>query len=659
MSKIYLNKGIVLFALIVVIIWPLTAQNKFILKGIVMMDNKLVKNAKVLVYENSKFIDSTKTGITGKFSITLKTQKEYVLAFKKTGLPLKKVLISTVLDKSKSNGITTKPIIFSLNSAKTVIPGKTEKYETTFEINENGLFIDSEENFSEEVKDAENKEHEKEEEVFEKKEKLEELKEDMNPDDMAMLNSKYQQALMEIDNLLLLSKQEAALIINTARLKSAEIISNAYLQIPDIVEKSDESIISTGSKIDLNKIGVNDKDFNARDDIKKYRKTIKSLESNVNKSKKDSIIYLESMVKFKEEMVRTAKLQLALDKMNVQSHEDSIELQHRQVTIYLVEQEIEEAKNKIAIQQMEIKNKNLMLMFSIAGLLFFIILFVVVYQNYRLKQKTNARLESQNVEIAKKNKKIIDSITYAKTIQQAILPIKTNVDKYFETFIIFEPKDIVSGDFYWFTHFEDTNTSIFAVIDCTGHGVPGAFMSMIGNRLLVEVVNERNIMEPKEILEGLDDRLHVALMQDETMNNDGMDMCVCKIQHKKNGQRKIDFAGAKRPLFYSKNNEINFLKGTVRGIGGRARLRKKPVKQFESHTINLNKGDYLYLTTDGFLDLQSPKRRKYGRKNFMELLKDNVNKTTNEQHNSIVNALDIHKGNELQIDDITILGIKV
>ncbi|MEN8120593.1 MAG: SpoIIE family protein phosphatase [Bacteroidota bacterium] len=652
-------KRIILFALIVVIASPIKAQSNFILKGVVMMDNKLVKDATVLVYENSKFIDSARTSITGKFRITLKTQKEYVLSFKKTGLPVKRVQISTVLDKSKSNGITTKPIIFSLNSMSAFIPGKTKKIETSFAINENGLFIESEENFSKEVKKAENKENDKEKEVAEKKDELEELKEDMNPDDEAMLNSKYQQALIEIDNLLMLSKQKAALIVNTARLKSAEIISNAYLQIPDIVEKSDESIISTSSKTDLNKIGVKEKGFYERDDIKKYQETINKMESNVIKSKKDSVHYLESMVMFKEEIVKTAKLQLALDKMNVRSREDSIELQNRQVMIYLVEQEIEEAKHKIAIQQMEIKNKNQMLMFSIAGLLFFIILFIVVYQNYRLKQKTNARLAAQNEEIAKKNKKIIDSITYAKTIQQAILPIKTKVDKYFETFIIFEPKDIVSGDFYWFTHFKDTNTTIFAVIDCTGHGVPGAFMSMIGNRLLVEVVNEKNITEPKEILEGLDQRLHVALMQDETMNNDGMDMCVCKIQHKKNGQRKIDFAGAKRPLFYSNNNKINFLKGTVRGIGGRARLRKKPVKQFESHTINLNKGDYLYLTTDGFLDLQSPSRRKYGRKNFMELLKDNMNKPTNEQHNSIVNALNIHKGNELQIDDITILGVKV
>ncbi len=659
MSKLYFKKGIVLFTFLIIGILSIKAQSNFILKGVLMLDNKLVKNAKVLVYENSKFIDSTKTSLTGKFNITLKTQKEYMLVFKKTGLAIKRVLISTKLDKAKSNGVTTKPIIFSLNSNKTVIVGQNSKYEAAFAINENGMFTKSITNFSDNVKDAENKELTKEDEITDKKEEYKEVTEGLNSDAEAELNLKYRLALQKIDSLILLSRQESELIINTAKLKSAEIISNAYFKIPDIVDKSEENIISTNSKSDLKKIGVKDKGFYERADIKKYRKTIKSLESNVNKSKKDSVIYLESMVMFKEEMVKSAKLQLALDKMNVQSREDSIELQHRQVMIYLVEQEIEEAKNKIAIQQMEIKNKNLMLMFSIAGLLFFVILFAVVYQNYRLKQRTNARLEAQNAEIAKKNKKIIDSITYAKTIQQAILPIKTTIDKYFESFIIFQPKDIVSGDFYWFTHFEETNTSIFAVVDCTGHGVPGAFMSMIGNRLLVEVVNERKITEPAEILEGLDSRLHVALMQDETMNNDGMDMCVCKIQYLENGKRKIEFAGAKRPLFYTDNNKIGFIKGTVRGIGGRARLRRKTVKPFESHIINLSKGEHLYMTTDGFLDLQSPKRRKYGRQNFMDLLNNNMDKSIEEQQNSIVNALDIHKGNELQIDDITILGVKI
>jgi len=658
MSKLYLKKGVVLLTFVVFCLVSVNAQSNFILKGVLMLDNKLVKNATVLVSENSKFVDSTKTSITGKFNITLKTQKEYVLIFKKKGLPVKKILISTKLDKEKSNGITTKPIIFSLNSTKITTSGQTGGYEAAFAINENGSFTKNNTNFSPAVKDAENNELKKEEEITAKKEEFKEIVEDLNPDTQAEINLIYNQALQKIDSLVLLTREESVLIINTAKLKSAEIISNAYLEIPDIVEP-DESIVSSNSKDDLKKIGIKDKGFYERDDIKKYRKTITSLELNVNKSKKDSIVFLESMVMFKEEMVKSAKLQLALDKMNVRSREDSVELQHRQVMIYLVEQEIEEAKNKIAIQQMEIKNKNLMLMFSIAGLLFFVILFVVVYQNYRLKQKTNARLEAKNEEIAKKSKKIIDSITYAKTIQQAILPIKTNIDKYFESFIIFQPKDIVSGDFYWFTHFKETNTSIFAVVDCTGHGVPGAFMSMIGNRLLVEVVNERKITDPAEILEGVDQRLHVALMQDETMNNDGMDMCICKIKHQENGQSEIEFAGAKRPLFYTDNNEIGYIKGTVRGIGGRARLRKKTIKAFESHTIHLKKGENLYLTTDGFLDLQSPKRRKYGRQNFMELLNNNLGKSIDEQQSSIVNALDIHKGNELQIDDITILGVKI
>ena len=184
-------------------------------------------------------------------------------------------------------------------------------------------------------------------------------------------------------------------------------------------------------------------------------------------------------------------------------------------------------------------------------------------------------------------------------------------------------------------------------------------MSMIGNRLLVEIVNESKITDPKDILEKLDESLRKALMQDETLNNDGMDMCICTINRENNELVNVDFAGAKRPLFYKHNNKIEFIKGTVRGIGGRARLRKKGVKPFVSNSLKLKKGDTLYLTTDGFLDLQSPERKKFGRKNFIELLDNCKDKSMQEQQYIITKALDIHKGNEQQIDDITIMGIKI
>jgi serine phosphatase RsbU (regulator of sigma subunit) len=657
MSKAYFKKTVIFILFLGFFVSQLNAQNNFILKGQVMMNLIPVSNAKVLVYENSKFIDSTNTSTTGKFKITLKTQKKYTLAFTKKGMAKIRVLISTKLDRTKSNGITTKPVIMSLNSKKV---GNTN-FNSAFAINENGIFTEEIINYSNKVKEAEDKEKDKEEEIAEQKKDIEIITANSNPEDAEKLKIRYEQALAKIDSLLINSRQKADLMINTAKIKSSEIVADAYNKIPDKTESSSNKVIFTDNKIVLKEIGIKEKEFNERPDIKKHQEAIKKFESKANKTKKDSMLYLESMVSIKEAALAEAKKQLEseLDSLNDRTEENSLELLAKQKLISRIQEEIEQAKGKIVLQQLEIQNKNLMLMIAIAGSLFFFTLFAVVYQNFRLKKKTNARLEAQNKEIAKKNKKIIDSITYAKTIQQAILPIKTGIDKYFESFIIFQPKDIVSGDFYWFTHFEETNTSIFAVIDCTGHGVPGAFMSMIGNRLLVEVVNESGITEPAKILENLDRNLRKALMQDETFNNDGMDMCICKIKPLPTGEREICFAGAKRPLFYTDKNEVNYIKGTVRGIGGRARLRKKQAKPFEKHSLKLNKGEYLYLTTDGFLDLQSPKRRKYGRKNFMDLLNTNMNKSIEEQHNSIVEALDIHKGNELQIDDITILGVKI
>lgn len=658
MSKVYFKK----IALSVIFIGfyasLLNAQNNFILKGVVMKDKKLVTNAKVQVFEGAKFIDSSRTSITGKFKITLKTHKEYILVFTKKGLLKSKILVSTKLDKNKSNGITTKPVVISLNK-KGPQSGTKEEYSNAFAINENGVFTEKAIRYSDNVSLAEEKVKDKEKELSDKQNEIEEAAKSLNADDAEKLKLRFDQANAKIDSLLLLSKQKADLMINTAELKSAEIVADAYDKIPDEIENLNNGTIFTDNKTVLKKVGLKEEEFNKRPDIKKHQATIDEFESKINKTKKDSLQYLVSMVSIKEETLAAAELKFKLDSVNARSLGDRRELEIRRKTIEKAKKEIQNAKEEIVRQKLEIQNKNLMLTIAIAGSLFFFILFAVVYQNFRLKKKTNARLEAQNKEIAKKNKKIIDSITYAKTIQQAILPIKTRMDKYFESFIIFQPKDIVSGDFYWFTHFEETNTSIFAVVDCTGHGVPGAFMSMIGNRLLVEVVNESGITEPSDILKNLDKNLRKALMQDETFNNDGMDMCICKIKPLENGKREICFAGAKRPLFYTDKNEVKYLKGTVRGIGGRARLRKKQAKPFEKHSIKLNKNEFLYLTTDGFLDLQSPKRRKYGRKNFMELLNININKPIEEQKNAIVDALNIHKGNELQIDDITILGIKI
>ncbi len=649
------------------------AQKEFSFHGKVLYNNRPMSYVDVMVYENNQLVNHSETNKYGSFTIELNTQKEYLLEFKGNKYPIQKVYILTYTKKKKQKVDASQVVINLPFSNKVQLDGDApESYITSFSLSENGIFKEdvvitkSKEELAEENKNLNKEIIKKEDEIKNtdnvvavKKEEVEEIKDSLSGEDLQKLNKKLDIAYAKIDSMLAMAEKKANLIVQAAELKSKEIISKSYLDAPRIEPKTTITEIKEPTKGDLKKIGVDEKEFYSREDIKKYQKTISDLKKSNISSKKDSIKYLDNVVKVNEELLKAAKLKLEIDKLNARTYEDSLKLKMKEEEIAKFENEIKVAEKEIELQKMEIENKNLMLTLTIAGLLFFVILSLVVYQNYRLKNRINERLEQQNREIALKNKKIIDSITYAKTIQQAILPIKSTLDKYFNTFIIFQPKDIVSGDFYWFTHFKEINTSVFAVVDCTGHGVPGAFMSMIGNRLLVEVINEKKTTNPKDILDMLDAGLRQALMQDETLNNDGMDMCVCTIKDEGNGNYDIGFAGAKRPLFYAHQNKIHFIKGTVRGIGGRARLRRKGVKPFVNHQLNLKKGDILYMTTDGFLDLQSPERKKFGRKNFIELLENVKEKEMTTQAKEIANALDIHKGNEQQIDDITILGIKL
>ncbi|MEM9983431.1 MAG: SpoIIE family protein phosphatase, partial [Bacteroidota bacterium] len=164
------------------------------------------------------------------------------------------------------------------------------------------------------------------------------------------------------------------------------------------------------------------------------------------------------------------------------------------------------------------------------------------------------------------NKNVTDSIRYASTIQQAVLPDQNYMKKVFDDlFILYKPKDIVSGDFYWVTQVD--NKKVIAVCDCTGHGVPGAFMSMIGAMLLTEIVSKQQVTDPAQILELLDSSVRKRLNQREGNNKDGMDVCLCVIE-KQGEEVKVEFTGAKRDLYYYSEQKLGLLKGDRRTIGG-------------------------------------------------------------------------------------------
>jgi serine phosphatase RsbU (regulator of sigma subunit) len=264
--------------------------------------------------------------------------------------------------------------------------------------------------------------------------------------------------------------------------------------------------------------------------------------------------------------------------------------------------------------------------------------------------------------INEKNQKITDSIRYAQTIQQAILPSEKKIEKPFRLSnedyqIIFRPKDIVSGDFYWTS--QSSDYFFIAAVDCTGHGVPGAFMSMIGNTLLSEIVEIQKIYEPSLILDKLNEQFVEALRQDENANSDGMDVCLCRINFD-NQKTEVVFAGAKRPLFYmdyneNKANKIERLQGTRKSVGGKQRNQNN----FKQHILSLNKKSRIYLSTDGLPDQNNPQGEKFGTTEVTEFIQKTCHLPIKEQITALENELVNHQQNAEQRDDITFIGIEV
>ncbi len=284
-------------------------------------------------------------------------------------------------------------------------------------------------------------------------------------------------------------------------------------------------------------------------------------------------------------------------------------------------------------------------------------------QEYEIKQKNEelqmqkAELQAQKDLLEEVNHQIRDSINYAQTIQSAILPLEKDISQYFEHFMIYLPRDIVSGDFYWFSHPQE-NVFYCATVDCTGHGVPGAFMSLISSRMLDEIVSIRKIYDTGEILNTLNQMIVRALSQETTNNRDGMDLAMVKITNK-GDTFEIDFAGAKRPLiYYSKQeNKLQVIKGDRRSIGGVLALSYD--FHFNSHKISLKKGDLLYLSTDGLIDQNNQQRKRFGTPRFMQLIEQITQLTLSEQKIKILMALNEYKGEEEQRDDITVWGLKL
>lgn len=270
------------------------------------------------------------------------------------------------------------------------------------------------------------------------------------------------------------------------------------------------------------------------------------------------------------------------------------------------------------------------------------------------EQKLIDELRKASEIIEEKNQQILSSIHYAERIQNSILTIDEKIKSTLpEYFIIFMPKEIISGDFYWFAQVKD---KIFiAVVDCTGHGVPGALLSMIGNMFLNEIVYERHVFEPASILEHLHHGIRARLKQENGSLNstDGMDVGLCRIDWKK---KKMTFAGAKRPLYCVTDSKLIEFKGDRKMVGGR---QKEEKRKFTNHKIDIQSGDMIYLTSDGISDQHNSESTKYSSIRLKQFLQKISNQNCSKQKEALLRELKNHQGKEEQRDDITIMGVRM
>ncbi len=396
----------------------------------------------------------------------------------------------------------------------------------------------------------------------------------------------------------------------------------------------------------------------------------------------------------KQNLLNKKMLQLQSQQDSIEKQKSLIEAQKSQISekldklddlnieIAQREEEIEKQKSELTNLHSTVENQRLYMW--LMGIILLLVIFIIIYIFFNFKQKKrlnkkliqknneveaqseelqqiNIELTQQRDQIKHKNEFIKDSINYSQKIQSALLPSFKNLKKDFDSFLIYRPKDIVSGDFYWSYRIKTQNFDykFIAVVDCTGHGVPGALLSIIGIRLLSEIISHKNIYNTAKILELLNISVKKVLKQDETdkITNDGMDVVLTRIEEKAK-KYDVTFSGAKSALYYysSEKDEIIRIKGSRKTIGGF--YQNKNVK-FENNYFTAVKNDILYLMSDGYIDQNNKERKRFGSVKLKKLLKKIKTEDVKKQKTILEQELDKWQGEEEQRDDITLLGVKM
>ena len=329
------------------------------------------------------------------------------------------------------------------------------------------------------------------------------------------------------------------------------------------------------------------------------------------------------------------------------------------------ELEIDNLNKEKALDKAEIERKDVQLKWEYAKSYAFIFGFIialsmalVVYRGYRNKKKSNEIISEQKREveekkllIEEKNKEITDSLKCAERIQNSLFPTNESIKQYLpESFILYKPKDIVSGDFYWVEKLD--NKILLAVVDCTGHGVPGAFVSVIGYTGLERTIKEFGLRKPAEILDKLNEIVENSFTHTEEDVKEGMDIAICSLDIE---NKTLEYAGANNPVYIVREGELTEIKANKQPIGKFA--DRQP---FTNHVFELESGDNIYVFSDGYADqFGGEKGKKYKYSAFRKMFVDNYQLSFAEQGKLLDNTFENWRGDFEQVDDVCVVGVRV
>jgi len=384
------------------------------------------------------------------------------------------------------------------------------------------------------------------------------------------------------------------------------------------------------------------------DEINKHQVNLNVLNENVKIKAQELIVQQELLENETRHLIEVQKEYKKIENV----------LKTKELVVGLQGQRINDQGNEIVSKSDKIEEQKSIIWLSILFLSVVSTLGIMAYRSYRVKKASNilisqqkGEIEQQHYILEEQHSEITDSMNYAKRIQEAILPPMLLINRHLpDSFVLYQPKDIVAGDFYWMERVGDT--VIFAAADCTGHGVPGAMVSVVCHNAMNRAVREFKLIEPHHILDKTRDIVVETFEQGGEEVRDGMDIALCTLNTKTN---KLIFSGANNGLYLIRKGELIQYKPDKQPIG-----KYDDAKPFTKHDINLEKEDVIYTFSDGYADqFGGPKGKKFMYKKFRNLLIENHQKPMSEQHQILINTFENWRGKLEQVDDVCLIGLRI